>query len=288
MSRFLSCRTHWRAWRTGVPRSLALLSVCVLAVMASACGTSGPSTPGATPPTASPTPTSATVPFHVTSVDLAVSPASNAGTVCGSPATFTYTATFHIPSNTPGGVIQFAYTLNNGRSQTPASVSVGAGQTSESFTFVSSGTLLADHTYPGSAIVMVTSPNAVISPAVLPSSSCAVRGPFEVTAVTMTVSPTSMSGMACGTSVTVIYTATFHLAPNGPGGVIQFEYTINNGRGSQLASVTAAPGQTDVTYQVQWSGALPADHTYPGLGGVIVQSPDAITSSLVGPSGVCS
>ncbi|HET9111820.1 MAG TPA: hypothetical protein VFN78_13405 [Ktedonobacterales bacterium] len=244
---------------------------------------------GAAAPTA--TSTAASAPFTVTSVDLAVTPASVASAICGSSATFTYTATFHLPARTAGGVIQFAYTLNNGRSQTPDSVTVGAGQTSAVATFTSSGVLSADHTYPGPALIMVTSPNSVISPSALPSGACVAQsapGPFQVTSVSMTVNPTSVAGLHCGTATTVTYTALFHLAPNGPGGTIQFDYTVNNGRGSTPASVTVAPGQTTASYSFTWSGALPADHTYPEPGGVSVRSPNTITSPLVGPSGACS
>lgn len=113
-------------------------------------------------------------------------------------------------------------------------------------------------------------------------------GPFTVTSVDMAVSPTSIAGMRCGTFVTVTYTATFHLAPNGPGGTIQFYYTVNNGRGDNPASVAVAAGQTTARYSFTWSGNLPADHTYPEPGGVMVRSPNAITSPTVWPSGACS
>ncbi len=121
-------------------------------------------------PTHAPTATSA--PLTVTSVDLTVSPASVVGKPCGSAATFTYTVTFHIPAGTTGGTIQFGYTLNNGRSQASAAVTVGPGQASATYTFTSSGTLLADHTYPSVAMVMVTNPNNVSSPQVKPSGAC--------------------------------------------------------------------------------------------------------------------
>lgn len=237
--------------------------------------------------TLSPIPTSASAPFTISSVDLSVTPTSIAGTSCGSRASFTYTATFHIPAHSVGGTIHFAYTLDNGRSQTSSAVPVAAGATSKSYTFTSSGTLAADHTYPGTAIVMVTSPNTVTSPQVQPSGACVESGAFQVTGVTMTVTPSSIAGMRCGTSLTVTYTALFHLAPDGPGGTVQFEYTINNGRGSNRASLVVAPGQTTASYAFQWSGNLPADHTYPEPGGVMVTIPNALTSSLVGPSGTC-
>lgn len=164
----------------------AILAMCLLVSALAACGVStagsdgnlgGGATSAATPTpaptqTPAPLPTPTDAPFSVTSVDLSVTPTSIAGVSCGSPVTFTYTATFHIPAHTAGGVIQFAYTLNNGRSQTSATVTVGADEASKTFTFTSSGSLPADHTYPGPAIVMVTSPNTLVSPSAQPSGTC--------------------------------------------------------------------------------------------------------------------
>jgi hypothetical protein len=110
---------------------------------------------------------------------------------------------------------------------------------------------------------------------------------FKVTSVDMSVTPASIAGIACGTNLTVTYTATIHVPPNGPGGTVQFGYSDNNGRGQKTASVTFAPGQTSKTYSFTWSGALPIDHTYPGPGGINVTSPNQLTSSLLGPSGTC-
>lgn len=117
-------------------------------------------------------PTPTPLPLSVTSIDLSVTPTTIAGTPCGSSASFTYTAVFHIPAHSEGGTIQFAYTLNNGRSQTTEALPVAAGTTSVSYTFMSSGPLTVDHTYPGVAIVMVTAPNQVSSPSVHPSGTC--------------------------------------------------------------------------------------------------------------------
>jgi hypothetical protein len=103
----------------------------------------------------------------------------------------------------------------------------------------------------------------------------------------MTVSPASIQGMPCGTSVVVTYTATIHVAANSPGGTVQFTYTVNNGRGQTPVSITFSPGQTIRTYTFTWSGALPADHTYPGQGGIQVTGPNQLTSPLVAPTGTC-
>jgi hypothetical protein len=220
-------------------------------------------------------------------VDLAVSPASLNGTACGSTMTFTYTATFHIPAGTNGGTIQFEYTLDNGHSSTTASVPVSPGQTTQTYTFTSTGKVGGQYAYPGVAEVMVTSHNVVNSPQVQPGGSCGAAASFEVTSIDMAVSPTSMNGTACGTQITVTYTATFHLAAGGPGGTIYFTYTVNNGRSSTNASIPVATGQTTAMYSFTWSGQLPADHTSPGLGGVTVESPNQVQSPLVAPTGAC-
>lgn len=279
---------HLRFHSTRRMRLSAIMAACLMGFAVAACGPSGT---GGAAPTPTPTSTPTSVPFTVTSVELSVTPASIAGTTCGSSNTFTYVAVFHTPAHTAGGTIQFSYTLNNGRSQIDGTVATAPGATSTAYTFASSGLLPADHTYPGVALVMVTSPNTVISLPAQPSGACTVSvpsGPFQVTSVSMAVSPSSIAGMSCGTAVTVRYTAMFQLAPNGPGGTIHFQYTVNNGRGSAPATITVAPGQTTASYAFLWSGTLPADHTYPEPGGVMVQSPNQVQSPLLGPSGTCS
>jgi hypothetical protein len=226
--------------------------------------------------------------FQVTKVDMQVSPMSIQGLACGTSVVVTYTATIHVASNSSGGTVQFYYTVNNGRGQTPASITFSPGQTVRTYTFTWSGALPADHTYPGPGGIQVTSPNQLTSALVAPTGQCTSAAAFQVTGVDMTVSPASIQGLACGTSVVVTYTATIHVAANSPGGTVQFSYTVNNGRGQMPASITFSPGQTVQTYTFTWSGALPADHTYPEPGGIQVTSPNQLTSSLVAPTGVCS
>lgn len=273
---------------------LSIVFICVAIIGVTACssygspgsGSSSTATPTATS-TSTPAQSPATTPFKVTSVDLAVSPNSIAGMACGSSASFTYTATFHIPAATAGGTIQFMYTVNNGRGSTNASVTASPGETTKTYTFTSSGTLPADHTYPDIAEVVVSSPNAVNSPQVKPAGSCTTTAAFAVTGIDMAVSPANIAGYTCGTPLTVTYTATFHIAANSPGGTIRFMYTVNNGRGSTNVSLNVGAGKTIATYSFTWSGNLPVDHTYPEPGGVMVSSPNTISSQLVAPQGKC-
>ncbi len=243
---------------------------------------------GAASPNPTPPLSTARVPLKVTSVGMSVTPGSIAGLSCGTNLTVIYTALFHVRPNSVGGTVQFNYTVNNGRGQTPASITFGQGETTKTYTFTWSGALPADHTYPEAGGIQVTSPNQLTSSLVGPTGQCTSSAAFHVTQVDMTVSPTSIQGLSCGTSIVVTYTATIHVAANSPGGTVQFSYTVNNGRGQNPASITFSPGQTVRTYTFTWSGALPADHTYPGPGGIQVTSPNQLTSSLVGPTGMCS
>jgi hypothetical protein len=202
--------------------------------------------------------------------------------------TVTYTALFHVQPNSAGGTVQFEYTVNNGRGQTPASINFNPGENTKTYTFTWSGALPVDHTYPEPGGIQVTSPNQLTSALVGPTGQCTSSAAFQVTKVDMTVSPTSIQGLACGTSIVVTYTATIHVASNSPGGTVQFSYTVNNGRGQTPASLTFSPGQTMRTYTFTWSGALPADHTHPGPGGIQVTVPNVVTSALVAPTGLCS
>ncbi|HAH00428.1 MAG TPA: hypothetical protein DCL75_16610, partial [Ktedonobacter sp.] len=94
------------------------------------------------------------------------------------------------------------------------------------YAFTWSGALPADHTYPGAGGIQVTSPNQLTSALVGPTGQCTSLAAFQVTQVDMTVSPTSIQGLSCGTSVVVSYTATIHVAANSPGGTVQFSYTV--------------------------------------------------------------
>ena len=241
-----------------------------------------------TSPLVAPTGQCSPAKFQVTKVDMAVSPTSIQGLSCGTSTVVTYTATIHVAPNSSGGTVKFNYTINNGRSQTPASINFGQRETSKTYTFTWSGALPADHTYPEPGGIQVTSPNQLTSSLVGPTGQCTSSAAFQVTKVDMTVSPPSIQGMACGTSIVVTYTATIHVAANSPGGTVQFSYTVNNGRGQTPASITFSPGQTIRTYTFTWRGALPADHTYPGPGGIQVTSPNQLTSPLVAPTGMCS
>lgn len=149
-------------------------------------------------------------------------------------------------------------------------------------------TIAALYRAPGTQTGSGGSTPVASTPAIVTPTPGTTTVPLKVTSVAMTVSPTSLSGYTCGTTVTVTYTATFHFPAHNAGGHVAFRYTTNNGRGDTSAGLTVQPGQTTIPYKFTWSGALPADHTMPEPGGVMVTAPNSLTSTLLGPSGACS
>ena len=207
---------------------------------------------------------------------------------CGLPITVTYAATFHVVANSSGGTVQFLYTVNNGRSTTPASLNFGPGETIKTYSFTWQGKLSTDNVSPGLGGVLTSSPNELHSPSIKPTGTCVSSAAFRVTNIDLSVSPSSIAGMSCNSSVTFTYTVTFHVAPNSHGGTIQFMYTTNNGRSSTKSSVPASAGTTTVTGTFTSSGVLSPDHTFPGIAEVITTSPNQVNSLQVKPAGRCS
>jgi len=111
---------------------------------------------------------------------------------------------------------------------------------------------------------------------------------FKVTSISMSVTPATVSTWKCGSYIQVVYNAVFHVDSGPGGGTIVFSYTLNNGRSQTFEKLTIIPGQHLSNFVFTWQGSLPNDHTYPGLGGVLVTSPNAIRSQTVAPAGKCS
>jgi len=253
----------------------------------SALASNGPQTTPTAQVTPSPTPSP--TPFQITDITMAVSPSSIAGMACGTNINVVYTATFHAPANNSGGTVQFLYTVNNGRGSPSASLTFAPGETVKTYSFNWSGPLPADHVYPGLGGVITTSPNAITSSLIKPTGTCtSTSSAFQVTGVNLAVNPTSIADRACETSITLTYTATFHIAAGGPGGTIQFSYTTNNGRSQTNASTVVSPGQTVKTFTFTVSGTLFPDHTFLGNAIVMVTSPNNLISAGARPSGMCS
>ena len=154
-----------------VNRARRCLMIAVVFVFASliisACQSSPPSK------TQTPATAATAIPFQVTSIDLTVQPPSIEGMKCGTKLVLTYTATFHIPANTVGGTVQFAYTVDGGKTHQDGLVEFHArGETSRQYQFTSSGALEPHGTFPGGAQVTTLSPVHLTSQLLYPEGSC--------------------------------------------------------------------------------------------------------------------
>lgn len=116
-----------------------------------------------------------------------------------------------------------------------------------------------------------------------------VQQSLSVSRVDLTVSPSSITGISCGSTMTLTYTATFHVQAGKSGGTIQFLYTWNNGRASPAGSVTVPPhGPNTVTFTYTATGRVGGAYAFPGVAQVNVTSPNAVQSNQVIPTGACT
>jgi zinc-ribbon domain len=112
--------------------------------------------------------------------------------------------------------------------------------------------------------------------------------PFQVTVIDMTVNPLTITGVSCGTQLTVAYTATFNVLPKGPGGAVQFTYTTDGGKTHMTGVVQFGSGQTSKQFPFTSSGTLAQNGSFPGAGQVTTTSPNTISSQAITPSGSCT
>jgi hypothetical protein len=136
------------------------------------------------------------------------------------------------------------------------------------------------------APVPTTTPRpAAPTPTATPKPPSSV--PFIVLSVDLAVSPATRDGIACGTSTTFTYTATFHVAGGSPGGMVQFNYTTTNGRQISMGTLNFMSGATVEAFTFTATGDVAADNTFPGSAGVFVTTPNEVRSPVVQVSGTC-
>jgi hypothetical protein len=264
-------------------RLFLLCALCGLIL--AACDNGGGSTAGTGTAVAS-------SPFQVTGVTMAVSPA-NLGTLpCGTSVTITYTATFHVRADGPGGTATFSYTTGKGQSASDASLVFTAGQSTKTYNFTWQGQLGSGKSGPGLGGVVVSSPNALTSPLVQPTGTCGTitptptPGPFVITSVVLTTSVNPTGPITCGTELAKqTYNVTFNIAPHGSGGTIvyseepdQSELTPGN---TNYYDLTVDPGQTTATVSYFWEDPVSSGIVLPTTGYVQVDAPDKIKSNTV-------
>ena len=108
--------------------------------------------------------------FQVQGITIAVSPTSIAGMACGTPVNVTYTATITIAPGSQGGTVKLTWTI--GSTSSPASITFAPGESVKTVSSTDIGSLARNNSYPRSASIISTSPNAVNSTTVRPAGTC--------------------------------------------------------------------------------------------------------------------
>src|SRR5690242_5259526 len=126
---------------------------------------------------------------------------------------------------------------------------------------------------------------AVSSPTLSPTPAPSPT-PLHLTGVALAVNPSSFSAIPCGTTTSIVFTASISVAENG-GGTVSYTWNILNSNAS--GSVTFAAGETSKTvsytlsnYTVQLSSTSSVSGTLSA-----VAAGNTLSSTPNGPGGVC-
>ena len=274
-----------------------LLFFAIIIVSVIACGgpaqsgtptdtTSSSSTPASTPtvtttPNAGVTP----VPLHITGVSVAVNPVSLTSATCNATVNLVFTASLTAVAANTGGAV--AYTWNIGGSNVAnGSVTFAPGDTAKTVSYtVNNAAVQYNNTTNMTAILTVNSPNTVASSPIRPAGNCTYSGPFVVSSVAASVSPASITGMTCGSTINVVYTATVTIGANSNGGTVVLVATF--GTAHRNVSVVFTPGSTVQTWSTTATATLGKVSPFRTVS-FASTSPNAVSSNAVKPAGQCS
>lgn len=280
--------------------ALFFLCLCTIAWSLIACGgptrsgtvSTGPTTNDGTTPVTSSSTTVATSPtavaangvLHIAGVTVAVNPSSLPSLACTATTNVVFTAAIAADPGSKGGTAAFSWNVA-GSNVASGNVTFGPGDTSKTVSYtLSNAALQYNNAANMTATLTVSSPNPITSAPVKPAGTCTYMGPFQVVSIAATANPSSLTGIACNSSITVTYTATVNIAANSNGGTVNFDAVF--GGAHRSASVTFSPG---TTVQVKsFTSNVTVTHT--NLPPPVVftsTSPNGMSSNTVRPTGVC-
>lgn len=102
--------------------------------------------------------------------------------------------------------------------------------------------------------ITVGSPGKTVSASISIAGVCKLPGPFQVVGLSVSMNPASIAGIACGTNISVTYTATIAIAPHSNAGTVQLVWTF--GFAHFAAGVNFAPAQTIQTIALTQTGTI--------------------------------
>jgi hypothetical protein len=277
---------------------LALLFVTLVSSSLSACfatpsqsGTgsltptaSNPTLQATGSPTSSVTPNITSTPLQLAGVAISMNP-NNFGTIaCGTTLNIIFNAQISIA---PGGSGQVSYTWNVNNTSIPGNVTFSAGQTSQTVTYTLSNVAIQlTSTSTVSASIMATGKGSTpVSANVAPTGVCRLPGPFQVVSIAMSVNPSSVSSVQCGTTVTITYSATVTIAPDSNAGTVSLIWSTNPGY--TAISIAFAPQQTTASISITLNEISSRHTNFPRPVSISSTSPNAVNGGPARPAGQC-
>lgn len=277
---------------------IKIMLMCILLFGILGCGNSATGSPSSTPtdvpvtavelsPTLAPTLSLTSVPAHLTGVVLSVTPGSFSSVGCGTSSKIVFTAVIAVSAGNIVSSVSYKWNIN--QSNSTGSLIFAPGETSKTVTYTLSNYVVqlnSASTVTGS-ITASSAGNSITSSSIRPSGNCSLPGPFQVTNIALSVNPSSIAKMPCGTPITIVYTATITIAPDSNAGVVQLTWNIQNFHRS--TSITFAPAQAVQTITYTDSGKLASGDSngFPRSVSIASTSPNAISSATIKPVGLC-
>jgi hypothetical protein len=280
--------------------TMFILCICLFVLSASTC--SGPSggtdnsssTPAATSslsakasisPALSPMPTF-TAPLQITGVSISINPLSFTTIPCGMTLNIVFNAQITVAPGSVGGQVPYSWTINHASITGHATFSPGQAIQTVQYSLNNFVVQLNSVSAISGSISAGSPGNTLASNTVAPTGVCHLPGPFQVVSITMSVNPSSVSGVACGTTINITYTATVNIAADSNAGTVSLVW--NAVFEHPGASITFAPMQTVGTVSLTISEKAARYINFPRPVSIASTSPNALSSAPVVPSGQCA
>lgn len=280
-----------------IKRLVMLVSLYLMAMIIVACSSGGPtssssdSTPLDTSSTAttvpspdvSVSPSATPAPMQVTGLSVTVNPSSFSHLTCGVTTDLVYAAAIFVNTGSSGGPVTFTWNANG--TTTPGSVTFAPGDTSKTVTYTLNNVPIqySSTANPSATLTVNSNGHTITSAPIKPSGACTFPGPFVVTGVSASVSPASVTGIPCNTTITMVYTVTVTIAANSNGGTAVVNMVI--GQYHRTGSVVFAPGTT--MQHLTFTTTPTLTHATPPPMTFTSTSPNSVSSSPVKPAGQC-
>ena len=265
------------------------LSACFATPSQSGTGSLTPPASNATPqatgsPASSLTPDLTSTPVQLAGVAISMNPNDFGAIACGTTVNIVFNAQISIA---PGGSSQVSYTWNINNTSIPGNVTFNAGQTSQTVTYTLNNVAIQLTSTPAvSASITATSKgSAPVSANVAPTGICRLPGPFQVVGIAMSVNPSSVSSVLCGTTINITYSATVTIAPDSNAGTVSLIWNTNPGH--TATSIVFAPMQTTASISITLNEISSRHTNFPRPVSISSTSPNAVNGGPAQPADQC-